>query len=127
LCTEPHNFLTVLHKLHTYVDCTAHVPSTSLLHTVELLPDSAGKSSSDGTHNLILNEYAGKHTASCKKIIASSGIDTFVPAYPHDENDGGSDVHCHSLHKIQYLCTTCSMVASYYIRMMFSLFIILLL
>jgi len=60
----------------------------------------AGNEYSDTACNLIPNEYTGKHTASCNKIIASSGTDTFIPAYLHDANDGGSDVHCHSPHKI---------------------------
>ena len=57
------------------------------------MPDSADKEYSDATYNSISYEYTGKHTASCNKIIASSGTDTFVPAYLHDANDGGSDVH----------------------------------
>jgi len=57
------------------------------------LPDSADIEYSDAACNSISYEYAGKHTASCNKIIASSGTDTFVPAYLHDANDGGSDVH----------------------------------
>ena len=54
----------------------------------------------DTACNLIPYEYAGKHTVSCNKIIASSGTDTFIPVYPHDANDAGSDVHCHSPHSI---------------------------
>jgi len=57
------------------------------------LPDSAGKEYSDATCNYISYEYAGKLTASCNKIIASSGSHTFIPAYLHDANDAGSDDH----------------------------------
>jgi len=62
------------------------------------LHDSAGKAYSDTACNSILNEYAGKHTASCNEFIAWSSTDTCVPAYPHYANDGCSDVYCHSSH-----------------------------